>query len=181
MKIIIKDVCKECKLTRKAVEYYEQQGLIFPTIAENGYRNYSIDDISILKEIAVLRKLNISVDDIRNILTSTNKAVTLAKCKYKMDLEVQKSISKTKCLEQLINDYDINQATSYVEENIAKYFTIKEKLLQVFPGTYGMYLCVHFGQFLDVRIDTSEKEESYYKIVHCLDSIEKIAFPDELE
>ena len=28
--MLIKEVCKECGLTRKAVEYYEKQGLIQP-------------------------------------------------------------------------------------------------------------------------------------------------------
>ena len=49
--MLIKDVCKECKLTKKAVEYYEQEGLISPRVEDNGYRNYSDEDISLLKEI----------------------------------------------------------------------------------------------------------------------------------
>lgn len=89
--MLIKDVCKKCKLTKKAVEYYEQQGLISPAVEDNGYRNYSDEDISVLKEIGTLRKLGISIADIKNILASTNKAAALAKCKYKMDLEVEKS------------------------------------------------------------------------------------------
>jgi len=55
-------------------------------IEDNGYRNYSDDDISVLKEIRVLRKLGISIADIKNILAGTNKASILAKCKYNMDL-----------------------------------------------------------------------------------------------
>lgn len=81
--MLIKDVCRECKLTKKAVEYYEQQGLISPRIEDNGYRNYSYEDISVLKEIGVLRKLGISIAEIKDILESTNKAAALAKCKYK--------------------------------------------------------------------------------------------------
>ena len=88
--MLIKDVCKKCKLAKKAVEYYEQQGLISPAVEDNGYRNYSDEDISVLKEIGTLRKLGISIADIKNILASTNKAAALAKCKYKMDLEVEK-------------------------------------------------------------------------------------------
>jgi DNA-binding transcriptional MerR regulator len=179
--MLIKDVCKKCKMTKKAVEYYEQQGLISPRIEDNGYRNYSDNDISVLKEIGVLRKLDISIADIKNILASTNKATALEKCKYKMDLEVEKSMAKKKCLEQLMKDYNIEQAITYIEEDIEKHFTIKEKLLQAFPGGYGMYLCVHFGQFLNGRIDTEEKERAYNKIVDYLDKIQEIEFPKELE
>ncbi|MCX7695899.1 MAG: MerR family transcriptional regulator [Caloramator sp.] len=51
----IKEVCKECKLTKKAIEYYEQQGLIAPIIEDNGYRNYTDDDILFLKEVGSLK------------------------------------------------------------------------------------------------------------------------------
>ena len=40
-----------------------------------------------------------------------------------------------------------------------------------------MYLCVHFGQFLNGRIDTEEKERAYNKIVDYLDEIQEIEFP----
>ncbi|MCX7883936.1 MAG: MerR family transcriptional regulator [Caloramator sp.] len=177
----IKDVCSKCKLTKKAVEYYEQQGLICPKVLENGYRIYSEEDISILKEIGALRKIGIGIADIKEILNSNNKSAVLSKCKYKMNLEVEKSIAKKKCLEQLIKDYNIDYAIEYIEENIEKFFTIKEKLIQSFPGWYGMYLSIHFGQFLNGKIDTEEKEIAYKKIVEYLDKIEGIQLPYELE
>jgi len=179
--MLIKDVCKECKLTKKAVEYYEQQGLISPRIEANGYRNYSDEDISVLKEIGVLRKLGISIAEIRDILASTNKSAALVKCKYKMNLEVEKAIAKKKCLEQLIKNYDIDEAITYIEEDIEKQFTIREKLLQAFPGAYGMYLNMHFGQFLDGKIDTEEKEKAYNIIIDYLDKIQETGFSKELE
>lgn len=179
--MLIKDVCKECKLTKKAIEYYEKQGLISPKIDTNGYRNYSNEDISKLKEIAALRKLGISTSEIKDILASNNKSSALAKIKFKMDLEIEKAIAKKRCLEQLTKDYDIDKAITYIEEDIEKYFTIKEKLLQAFPGAYGMYLCVHFGQFLDGKIDTEEKEKAYNKIVDFLDNVQDMEFPKELE
>lgn len=179
--MLIKDVCRECKLTKKAVEYYEQQGLISPKIEENGYRNYSDEDIARLKEIRVLRELGISIAEIKDIIASTNKPAALAKCKYKMDLEVEKAVAKKKCLEQLIRDYDIEKATACIEEGIEKHYTIKEKLLQAFPGGYGVYLCMHFGQFLQGKIDTEEKERAYNRIVDYLDRIQGMEFPRELE
>ena len=179
--MLIKEVCKECKLTKKAVEYYEQEGLISPKIDENGYRNYSAEDVSILKEIGVLRKLGISIAEIKGILTSTNKSAALAKCKYKMDLEIERAMARKKCLERLAKDYDTEQAAAYIEEEIEKNFTIKEKLLQAFPGGYGKLLCIHFGRFLEGKIDTEEKEMAYNKIVEYLDKVQGIEFPGELE
>ena len=34
--MLIHEVCKECNLTKKAIEYYGEQGLISPTVMENG-------------------------------------------------------------------------------------------------------------------------------------------------
>ncbi len=42
--MLINEVCKECNLTKKAVEYYTEQGLIQPRITENGYRQFSETD-----------------------------------------------------------------------------------------------------------------------------------------
>lgn len=179
--MLIKDVCRECKLTKKAIEYYELQGLISPKVEDNGYRNYSDEDISVLKEIGALRKLGISIADIKDILASSNKSAVLAKIQYKMDLEIEKAAVKKECLKRLIKNYDIEQAMTYVEEKIEKHFTIKEKLLQAFPGSYGMYLCIHFGQFLDGEIDTEEKERAYTKIVDFLDKVHDMEFPKEVE
>ncbi|GIP31587.1 MerR family transcriptional regulator [Paenibacillus sp. J2TS4] len=54
--MLIHEVCKKCSLTKKAIEYYEKQGLVHPEVGGNGYRNYSDKDLSLLKEISVLRR-----------------------------------------------------------------------------------------------------------------------------
>lgn len=38
--MLINEVAKLCNLTKKAVEYYTEQGLISPNILENGYRDF---------------------------------------------------------------------------------------------------------------------------------------------
>ena len=59
--MLINEVYKRCGLTKKAIEYYEEQGLTRPQIMENGYRVFSEDDAIRLNKIAVLRGLGISV------------------------------------------------------------------------------------------------------------------------
>ena len=44
-------------LTRKAIEYYEEKGLIKPLKLENGYRDYSEEDMKILSKISLFDKL----------------------------------------------------------------------------------------------------------------------------
>ena len=80
--MLINEICKECSLTKKAIEYYEKQGLISPQIAENGYRNYADKDVYLLKEISMLRRLSLSISDIKDIMSSKNKSAALSKYKY---------------------------------------------------------------------------------------------------
>lgn len=178
--MLMKEVCRECKLTKKAVEYYEKQGLIQPEKGENNYRNYSEEDISILKQISVLRKLGVGIPDIQSILTSKNKAAALSRCKYLMNLKLQKAAAQLEGIEQFINNNNIDAKLEYIQSGAEEFFTIKEKLVQAFPGTYGIYLCVHFGRFLNGRIDSREKEEAYHRIVDYLDGVDDPDFSPEL-
>lgn len=66
----LKDVIKQVDLTKRAIKYYEEEGLISITKDENGYRNYTEEDIKILKEISVYRKLGISIKSIKILLES---------------------------------------------------------------------------------------------------------------
>jgi DNA-binding transcriptional MerR regulator len=179
--MLIKDVCNECKLTKKAIEYYEKQGLLHPEISENGYRKYNNKDLAVLKEISVLRKLGVSIFEIKSILKSSNKSAALSKCKFLMELKLQKATAQLISIEHLVNYYDIDKEFEIVQDSVDKLFTIKEKLIQAFPGTYGMYLCIHFGKFLNEKIDSKEKEDAYYNIINFLDYIDNFEISTELE
>ncbi|MDY0236903.1 MAG: MerR family transcriptional regulator [Gudongella sp.] len=43
--MLINQTSKKTNLTKKAIEYYTEQGLISPVILENGYRGFSEDDV----------------------------------------------------------------------------------------------------------------------------------------
>ena len=66
--MLIGEICRLCNLTKKAVEYHEQQGFIKPEISPNGYRIYTETDSTLLREIALLRTLDLSIPEIRAIL-----------------------------------------------------------------------------------------------------------------
>ncbi len=63
----IQDLEKELNITRSNIRFYEKEGLINPPRKENGYRDYSDEDIAKLKKIIIFRKLGISVADIKSI------------------------------------------------------------------------------------------------------------------
>lgn len=64
----IHEVCKRTGLTKKAVLYYQEKGLIIPVVGENGYRIFSEFDVKRLKEIALYRKLGMTLDEIQEIM-----------------------------------------------------------------------------------------------------------------
>lgn len=55
-------------ITKKNIRFYEEQGLVHPSHnPQNGYRDYSEEDIAILLKIKLLRKLSIPIDEIRKM------------------------------------------------------------------------------------------------------------------
>ncbi len=65
----IKEVEKQTGLTRSNIRFYEKEKLIEPLRNDkNGYRDYSEKDVEYIKKIAYLRTLEISIEDIRNIM-----------------------------------------------------------------------------------------------------------------
>lgn len=177
--MLIKEVCEKCKLTKKAIEYYEFKNLIHPQILENGYRDYSDTDISALKEISVLRKCGISIADIAEILNSSNKPAALAKCKYITELRMQRLSDIQKCMDNLIADYDVNREFDYLQTHDEDLYTIKEKFVFAFPGNYGLFVSMHFGRFLNKTIETEAQREAYDAIVQYLDRV-NLYLPAEL-
>ena len=65
-------------ITKKNIRFYEQEGLLNPSRnLSNGYRDYSQQDIEILRQIKLLRKLDIPLEEIRRLLTGN---LTLEDC-----------------------------------------------------------------------------------------------------
>ena len=54
-------------VTSKNIRFYEEQGLLSPGRAENGYREYHEKDIVRLKQIKLLRKLFVPIEEIRDL------------------------------------------------------------------------------------------------------------------
>ena len=55
-------------ISKKNIRFYEAEGLLNPGRAENGYREYGREDVLRLKQIKLLRKLAVPIEDIRDLL-----------------------------------------------------------------------------------------------------------------
>ena len=65
----IKVASEKTGLTKRAIKYYEDEGLIHPLKnCDNNYREYSEKDIIKLNLIGALRTLDIPLVDIKNVI-----------------------------------------------------------------------------------------------------------------
>ncbi len=63
----IKQVEELVDITRKNIRFYEEQGLLSVGRAENGYREYGMEDVKRLKQIRLLRRLSVPIEDIKQL------------------------------------------------------------------------------------------------------------------
>ena len=75
----IKELEQQLEIPRATIRFYERENLIAPKRGENSYREYSEDDVVTLKKIIILRKIGLSVSDIKNLLEG---AISVCKRKY---------------------------------------------------------------------------------------------------
>ena len=57
--MLLNELCRAAGTTRKAVAYYEAQGLISPRRQENGYREFTPEDARRVRRITLLRRLEL--------------------------------------------------------------------------------------------------------------------------
>lgn len=98
------DVEKIIGVSKQTLFYYENEKLIDVQRDDNGYRNYSQNNIDQLKMIKSLRDLGISIDDIRLVLKgeiSFNEVLKIQKEYLETSFEEQKQ--KVEKLTDLVN------------------------------------------------------------------------------
>ena len=64
-------------ISKKNIRFYEQEGLLSPSRSANGYRDYTEEDVTVLQQIKLLRKLDIPIEEIRRLQTGS---LTLEDC-----------------------------------------------------------------------------------------------------
>ncbi|MFD1175909.1 MerR family transcriptional regulator [Paenibacillus puldeungensis] len=69
--ITISELAKLMNVSVHQIRYFEEKGILFPTYVDNNqYRMYGIDQVYELAQILLLRKLGLSVQSIKECLTS---------------------------------------------------------------------------------------------------------------
>lgn len=64
----INEVEAQVGITKKNIRFYEEQGLLSPSRnSENGYRDYGPEEVVALRQIKLLRKLGLPLEEIRRM------------------------------------------------------------------------------------------------------------------
>lgn len=107
----ISEVCNKTGLTKRAIRFYTEKGLLTPAAIKKErreYYEYSKDDIRLLTAISTLRRLDISVDDIRRLIAqpeTVSEVVEFYREKSANENEENKSIAG------IFANIDINECT----------------------------------------------------------------------
>ncbi len=97
-------------ITRKNIRFYESEGLLAPRRnAENGYRDYGEIEVEVLKRIKLLRKLGVSLEEIRQMQSGTHTVgdgmrrhlVSLERDRDNLEQAIRLCSSLTNCQERL--------------------------------------------------------------------------------
>lgn len=169
------EIQKETGLTRKAIEYYEDKGLINPQKSENGYRDYSIKDLEILKKVSIFRKLGMSISDIYQCILAGGVTLpsVLRKKQHQLEIDEKRKV----ILEMIVkgeSDELINEKVSSLEVEE----TIYEKLEIAFPGYFGQMLFAAYQPFLNEPLENDGKD-SFYKYIAYLDRLPSFELTEE--
>lgn len=175
--MLINEVAKLCNLTKKAVEYYAEQGLICPNILENGYRDFSEQDIEILKQIALYRRLGLSISEIKSILANPEELKSIL---YKKTLELEQEKAKQDILQKLCDGESLEKLEQEINNINSKSIIIK-KLMELFPSYYGKFISLNFSRYLTERIETKEQMEAFKEIIDFFDNVPDFEIPKDLQ
>ena len=94
----INEVEAQVGITKKNIRFYEEQGLIAPRRnSENGYREYGPREVDQLRQVKLLRKLGVPLEEIRKMQSGTHTVgdgmrrhlVTLERDKKNLEQSIQ--------------------------------------------------------------------------------------------
>lgn len=174
----IHEAAERSGTTKKAIEYYCMKGLLSPRVSENGYKDFSEEDVACLKKISLLRNLGVSVEDIRELLSGKDDTA-LRRTIEKQETILRRRKEQNEMLKELeaSQDWDAVYLKAAAAESRQ---SVTDRLTAAFPGFWGKYLALHFGQFLQEPVRTGDQEKALREVCDYLDSVQ-LEVPEELK
>lgn len=149
--MLLKETMKVTGLSKKAIQYYEDKGLVAPKKLKNGYRDYDEACILQLKKIKHMRALHMSMVQIQMIFQGKAEPCNVYGEQLK---EVERSITllqqQKSSLEELIKGNDLME----IDVPVAKAFVCTTQIpalmviIEVLLGMIGI-LCFELIPAMD--------------------------------
>ena len=174
--MLINEAARNCGITKKAVQYYVEQGLVDPKVLENGYRDFSEEDTKVLKRVVLYRKLGLSIREIRRVLEDRGEISGIF---YQRELELEQEKTKQEWLKRLAAGEAIEDLEPEIDP-LSSNTIIIQKLGELFPGYYGKIIRLHFSRYLTGKVETEEQKKAFHQIIEFFDRVPEIRLPDDL-
>lgn len=112
-------------ITKKTLIYYENEGLVKPVRDGNNYRNYSQEDVSKIKFILLLREMDVTIEEIKQIINDKKSIRDVLENKKDM---IKKQHLDLENIDERINNYIKRRKVKIAVDHVLDYGTIYDRL-----------------------------------------------------
>ncbi|MFR5523527.1 MAG: MerR family transcriptional regulator [[Clostridium] innocuum] len=163
----LQEVAQQVQMTKRAIKYYEEKGLLQVEKDENGYRRYTEEHIAVLQQIQVYRKLGMELSAIQRIFHDPQvEQEELQRLEGQMQRQLEQQSAQLEAVRQMLagaKDYQV------LQEQL-DYQTIAAAIQEMIPGIYGKLFLHHFLPYLQIPITTQEQRDAYQAILTFWDT-----------
>ncbi len=167
--IKIRDMSSKYDISARTLRYYEAMGLITSTRSDDyAYRLYDEAAVQRLEQILILRKLNISIKDIRRIFSTSGSEVVLEVLGKKVDA-IDEEVALLHELKQIVLDFihQIEQSDFGRESDVKRlYEKAKEIEMRIANVDYDGNTA-NVNRLLDVTDKLAMTSEIVQKHSYC--------------
>jgi len=175
--MLINEVAKQCGITKKAVQYYVEQHMVNPYILENGYKDFTAQDVEIIKRIVLFRRLGLSILEIKKVLEKKDNIKSIL---YQRTLDMEREKIRHSILKKIAEGEFVENLSSEINEINSKSVIIK-RLLDLFPSYYGKFISLNFSRYLTEPIETEEQINAFQEIIEFFDNVPDMTIPIPLQ
>ena len=158
----IKELENLLSISRSNIRFYEKQGLFSPKRKDNNYREYTNQDIEILKKIIIFRKMGFTVEEIKLIQNNDLPfAEAIANAQRRIEDEIEQLNGSLKLIKQVaqenlsFDEIDIDEhwnTISESEKSGEKFIDICKDFLELELNSFDvMWKYVFFHDFKKSR------------------------------
>ena len=158
----IKELENILSISRSNIRFYEKQGLFSPERKDNNYREYTNQDIEVLKKIIIFRKMGFTVEEIKLIQNNDLPfAEAIANAQRRIEDEIEQLNGSLKLIKQVaqenlsFDEIDIDEhwnTISESEKSGEKFVDICKDFLELELNSFdAMWKYVFFHDFKKSR------------------------------